>query len=161
MSQELIIRRTALYRHFDSQGALLYVGVSYDPDMRWHGHSKSEWRPQVDRARSTEEWFTDRESAEEAEEAAIAKEGPRFNKASRSRLPSYAKTTTSGPTTLDALTSEQVAELLGVQRKSVHQFTRYLDGFPAPALTVGRTPLWERKAIEAWRESHPARKRQS
>lgn len=57
----------------------------------------------------------------------------------------------------DLLDASEVAELLGVQRRSVYHFTRYLNGFPQPALTKGRSPLWERKQIVAWREAHPAR----
>jgi predicted DNA-binding transcriptional regulator AlpA len=57
----------------------------------------------------------------------------------------------------DALDAGEVADLLGIQRRSVYHMTRYLPGFPQPALTKGRAPLWERKVVEAWRESHPAR----
>jgi predicted DNA-binding transcriptional regulator AlpA len=57
----------------------------------------------------------------------------------------------------DLLDASEVAALLGVQRRSVYHFTRYLDGFPQPAVTKGRSPLWERKQVEAWRAAHPAR----
>jgi predicted DNA-binding transcriptional regulator AlpA len=61
----------------------------------------------------------------------------------------------------DLMTAEQVADLLGIQRRSVYHFARYLDGFPRPSMKLGRTPLWDRKAIEEWREAHPARHRRS
>jgi predicted DNA-binding transcriptional regulator AlpA len=57
----------------------------------------------------------------------------------------------------DALDASEVADLLGIQRRSVYHMTRYLDGFPQPAVTKGRSPLWERKQVEAWRAAHPAR----
>jgi predicted DNA-binding transcriptional regulator AlpA len=57
----------------------------------------------------------------------------------------------------DLLDASEVAELLGVQRRSVYHMRRYLDGFPQPAITKGRVPLWERKQVEAWRAAHPAR----
>lgn len=57
----------------------------------------------------------------------------------------------------DLLDASEVAELLGIQRRSVYHMARYLSGFPQPAVTKGRSPLWERKQVEAWREAHPAR----
>jgi predicted DNA-binding transcriptional regulator AlpA len=57
----------------------------------------------------------------------------------------------------DLLDASEVADLLGIQRRSVYHMTRYLPGFPQPAITKGRSPLWERKQVEAWREGHPAR----
>lgn len=57
----------------------------------------------------------------------------------------------------DLLDAQEVAALLGIQRRSVYHMRRYLDGFPQPVITKGRAPLWERKQVEAWRASHPAR----
>jgi predicted DNA-binding transcriptional regulator AlpA len=61
----------------------------------------------------------------------------------------------------DLLDASEVADLLGIQRRSVYHMARHLDGFPQPAITKGRSPLWERKQVEAWRASHPARHRQA
>lgn len=70
---------TALYRYFDSNGDLLYVGISVDPDTRWKSHlySRAEW-PRLATSR-TDEWFNTRETAEAAEIVAIKTERPRFN----------------------------------------------------------------------------------
>lgn len=57
----------------------------------------------------------------------------------------------------DLLDASEVAELLGIKRRSVYHMARYLDGFPQPAVVKGRSPLWERRQVEAWREGHPAR----
>lgn len=81
---------SCLYRFYDTHGALLYVGITKDPTKRTREHSKrSEWYPF---ARShTLEWFEDRESALDAERAAISRERPLFNRlGARSRLPEYA-----------------------------------------------------------------------
>lgn len=79
-------RRTALYRLFDVDGVLLYVGISVDPRKRFHGHrygngrsKPKEWWPQV--ASSRIEWFDSRPEAEFAESFAVVTEHPRHNKA--------------------------------------------------------------------------------
>lgn len=70
--------RTALYRLFDQGGALLYVGVSHKPDVRWGQHSEEkEWWPAVDRR--AVEWHETRAAAERAELAAIVAERPLHN----------------------------------------------------------------------------------
>jgi hypothetical protein len=71
--------RTALYRHFDADRNLLYVGISVNPESRWKSHlySLAEW-PRFAALR-TDEWFDTRAAAEAAEVAAIKAERPRFN----------------------------------------------------------------------------------
>ncbi|WP_443079066.1 GIY-YIG nuclease family protein [Streptomyces sp. NBC_01498] len=67
--------RTALYRLFDEAGALLYVGISHKPDVRWGQHSEQKaWWPAV--AQRAVEWHETRSGAEKAELAAIATERP-------------------------------------------------------------------------------------
>ena len=71
--------RTALYRHFDASGALLYVGISNKPDDRTAMHMKaSPWRNDVSKV--TIDWLGDRRSALAAEAAAIQSEGPKHNR---------------------------------------------------------------------------------
>jgi predicted DNA-binding transcriptional regulator AlpA len=55
-------------------------------------------------------------------------------------------------------TADQVADYLGVKRRSVYSFAARLDGFPKPR-HVGRTPLWKPAEVKAWRKAHPARHR--
>ncbi|WP_431040041.1 GIY-YIG nuclease family protein [Streptomyces sp. P9-1] len=70
--------RTALYRLFSSDGSLLYVGISNDPEKRFISHrSKSTWWDQVDGI--SIEWFSTRFKACQAERAAITTEQPRHN----------------------------------------------------------------------------------
>lgn len=72
--------RTALYRLFDADGLLLYVGISHKPDVRWGQHSEDKpWWPAVDRR--AVEWHETRSAAEKAELTAIAGERPLHNKA--------------------------------------------------------------------------------
>lgn len=70
--------RTTLYRFFDVQDRLLYVGIAGRPAERAHQHSKEkEWWLEV--TRSTYEHFTTREAAAAAEVAAIVTEHPLYN----------------------------------------------------------------------------------
>lgn len=71
-------RRTALYRLFDAQGRLLYVGIAFNPRDRWRGHcSTKSWWQQVDRREV--EWHDSRSEAQIAEAAAITEERPLYN----------------------------------------------------------------------------------
>ena len=70
---------TALYRHYDEAGVLLYVGIADKPAMRAEQHKgRSKWWRFV--AATTTEWLQSRAAAEAAERDAIAAEAPVFNK---------------------------------------------------------------------------------
>jgi hypothetical protein len=71
----------ALYRMFDTDGVLLYVGVTASIGGRVRVHNLSERYRQV--TTITLEWFGDRLAAEAAELDAIAAEHPRWNVAGR------------------------------------------------------------------------------
>lgn len=72
--------RTALYRLYDADGKLLYVGITNDTERRWSDHSSDKsWWPDV--AERTAEWFATRPEAEAAEIQAIKTEKPRRNRA--------------------------------------------------------------------------------
>ncbi|MET7687982.1 helix-turn-helix domain-containing protein [Streptomyces sp. NPDC005483] len=58
----------------------------------------------------------------------------------------------------DFLTTDEAAELLGVERRSVYTYVQRLAGFPQPE-RIGRTLLFERKALLEWRAKHPRRRR--
>lgn len=74
--------RTALYRLFDTDDRLLYVGIANNPERRWkqHAYEKADlwWHEVTDR---TVEWFESREKAAAAEIIAIRAENPRYNEA--------------------------------------------------------------------------------
>jgi prevent-host-death family protein len=75
---------TALYRLYDEGGRLLYIGISYQPEVRFeqHGEQKS-WWPEV--ARRDLQWFADRPTAATAETLAIQTEDPEYNGTSSPR----------------------------------------------------------------------------
>lgn len=71
--------RTALYRHFDAHGSLLYVGISNDVLRRLCQHQdRSHWAAQI--ARVDIEHHPSRTAALTAEAMAIEREAPRWNR---------------------------------------------------------------------------------
>lgn len=76
---------TQLYRHFDSDGALLYVGISLSAIRRLCEHRQSPWTDNI--ANVTVEKFNSLEAAREAERAAIRTEKPRHNIAMANDIP--------------------------------------------------------------------------
>lgn len=70
-------RKAAVYRLYAADGALLYIGSSYDPDKRCEAHYRAPWWPEV--ARRTDEWMENRWKAYSAETSAIWKEQPKHN----------------------------------------------------------------------------------
>lgn len=69
---------TCLYRHFDADGSLLYVGISLSWPERTKAHAqKSRWFSHV--AEVKIERFPTRQEALDAEREAIRREHPKFN----------------------------------------------------------------------------------
>lgn len=72
--------RTALYRHFDADGALLYVGITDClPERDKHHTATSSWHGQVHKTET--QWCLSRGHALALERVAIQYEGPAHNKA--------------------------------------------------------------------------------
>lgn len=70
--------RTALYRHFDAAGQLLYVGISLSAVQRLAQHRQTaHWFDRI--ARIDIEWHDSREEALAAEVVAIKAEAPQCN----------------------------------------------------------------------------------
>jgi predicted GIY-YIG superfamily endonuclease len=66
---------TALYRLYDAQDRLLYVGVTIDTKRRFGEHRREKsWWPEV--VRKAIEWFPSRTLAQEAEATAVREEKP-------------------------------------------------------------------------------------
>lgn len=77
--------RTCLYRHFNSNGELLYVGISLDFVRRLQQHMiGSCWSEDIFLVTVT--WFSTLAEAIEAEKAAIVEERPKWNKRYNERL---------------------------------------------------------------------------
>jgi predicted GIY-YIG superfamily endonuclease len=77
-SDDIYEQPHAVYRIYDAQDRLLYVGVSADFDARFRNHkSRAAWAPDYQRHELT--WYPDRWQAESAEVAAIMSENPQYN----------------------------------------------------------------------------------
>lgn len=69
-----------LYRFFNAQHELLYVGITNNPFNRFSGHSKDkDWFKEI--AYSTFEHYPNRLAVDKAETRAIKSEKPKYNKA--------------------------------------------------------------------------------
>lgn len=72
------MKETALYRFFDADDDLMYVGISATPWERWRQHrGEKPWWHEI--ANITIERFPNRDAALEAERAAIRSESPLYN----------------------------------------------------------------------------------
>ena len=71
---------TELYRHYDENGMLLYVGISLSTTTRLSQHkAHSRWFSKIDTIKVVH--YTSRKAALAAEKRAIKSEGPKYNKA--------------------------------------------------------------------------------
>ncbi|MGW2826367.1 GIY-YIG nuclease family protein [Streptomyces sp. NPDC001443] len=74
-------RATAVYRLFDSEGTLLYVGMSVSPERRFEEHSKKKpWWGEVDAAQTVITWYKDRFAAAVVEQQDERAGTPRYGK---------------------------------------------------------------------------------
>lgn len=78
--------RTAVYRFFDADGGLIYVGITGQLMTRWRWHEKhADWWPE--QARVEVIWHESRATAEAEETSAIRTEGPARNVQKRGKTP--------------------------------------------------------------------------
>lgn len=116
---------TALYRHFDKDGVLLYVGISCNAMRRTEDHSKnSEWFGDV--SSITIEMFETRSLAIEAEKNAIKKEKPMHNVVFNSARARRGEGTQSTMKKQDAIKefggARYLAIALGISVQAVHKW---------------------------------------
>ena len=75
----------AVYRYYDVDGRLLYVGSSISPNSRWTcTHNRSTWAALA--ANRVDQWFSSIPEARSEESRAIHEEGPLYNKQGNSRV---------------------------------------------------------------------------
>lgn len=77
MKSALLAERTALYRFYDADDALIYVGVTGELKKRIAAHARKPWWPTV--ARQTVDWHEDRSDALAIETEDILKHRPQWN----------------------------------------------------------------------------------
>jgi predicted GIY-YIG superfamily endonuclease len=122
----------ALYRHFDVNGTLLYIGISDNPFRRAEQHRATDWSDNIADFRI--EWYPTREAAIEAEREAIRKENPIHNKQHLTR-PHYIK-----PEPMTAAEFIALHQRLGISRG---ELCRQIGIAPnsGTAYALGRKPI--------------------
>jgi predicted GIY-YIG superfamily endonuclease len=81
----MIKNKTALYCHYNTEGTLLYTGISSNAMKRLEEHKQSPWI--LDISRIDIQYFESRQEARDAEKDIIKTKNPLFNKAHKQRLP--------------------------------------------------------------------------
>lgn len=71
-------RQCAVYRFFDVNGRLLYVGKGLNPEERKKSHQRRIWWPDVES--ETVEWYESEQAALDSEDRAIRDENPLYNR---------------------------------------------------------------------------------
>jgi predicted GIY-YIG superfamily endonuclease len=138
-----------LYRLFDTEGAVLYVGISRSPSSRFMQHGRKQWWPEVAQVR-LQRYATDAE-AMDAEMIAVRVEQPRHNVRTdrwRSGLePVPAPVSHDEALPVGAL---EVAGFLGVKRETVAMWK--IRGLLPPARwVVSGEDAWDwAEDIEPW-----------
>jgi len=132
--------RHALYRHFDAEGGLLYVGTTLSPLHRQRRHlATSDWRDEI--AAITIERFPSQSTARDAEALAIVRESPKYNR-------TYAQTTCRRGNEIPTSESEspefakRLIDSVGGNRK----FATAL-GIGSETWAVQRVSNWKRRGI--------------
>lgn len=131
--------QTELYRHFDADGNLLYVGMSISSVARLGEHRRdSHWFNAISVV--TIERFETRELCSEAEYQAIKNEKPMHN----------TMLTRAGPTSKKdngLVNSGEIARALGIDRKTLRKWVR--EGVcPVKPLDGITPPVWRKADIE-------------
>lgn len=136
--------RTALYRCFDVNDDLLYIGISKNPKARWEQHRKtSAWWGRV--VTRTVEWFDSREDAARAERTAIRTEGPQHNnhhKVERYAVARVAVPSKPGRTLSDVYADRDLTDAQARRIVALLGLTQPRDGAgsPVPTPPVENTP---------------------
>lgn len=133
-----MVGKCALYRHFDAEGTLLYVGISLRPLTRTKEHvTLSGWADQIVNVRI--EYFPTRKEAQEAEARAVLDENPVHN--IRLRKPKKE------PRVLKVTEERAEGERLNLTRRVLHFAPLYKPAEAASALGLS-TKILNREIAE-------------
>jgi predicted GIY-YIG superfamily endonuclease len=162
---------TELYRHFDSENRLLYVGISLSTASRLSQHSDySHWFKDITKV--TIERYATREEAKQAEKAAIWSEKPQCNiqlqksikdiekENLRLQKSSYANMTETSRKNLTGrivqfgvcYSIKEIQELLGMTSAEINMHVERgnLHYFEIQGQNVGRWPVKMHKKVTGW-----------
>jgi hypothetical protein len=134
--------RTALYRVYDGQRILLYIGISDDFGSRWKAHGRNQpWWP--DARHQTATWFDSRDEAVTAEAAAIKAEQPKYNIVHAGNTGITEAELLALPVSVDLVTAGRA---FGVGRWKAHQLAKNGE-FPCKVFLAGARYSVPRNAI--------------
>lgn len=140
---------TALYRHFDGDGRLLYVGISLSAVARLAQHAHgSRWSHDIRRV--DVEMHQTREAALAAERCAIVNEKPFYNKAVGAPFARWAR-----PVKQAVHDTEILRRLSGIGESRADRAARLMASKLAPGreLTPSALGMWftREEVPDAWR----------
>ena len=145
----------ALYRFYDAQDTLLYVGISWSLAQRMaeHRHTKSWWQ---EIATIRIEWLPNREAVLEAETVAIVRERPKYNLANKTSPTTNERKI---PTTIAELRSEgdrlftakELAAITGLSVNSIQKLVQ--DGRGPRRIQLGQYTRYLTCDILTWFDS--------
>ena len=150
--------KTTLYRHFNANGKLLYVGISLSALQRLSQHADhSDWYNKISRVEM--EHFPDRPSAMAAEKKAVISEGPLHNihykkTPNKTRYQEYAEQSRDDMTARvvfkPVYTLDEVQYVLGAIRRTA--LLRLMDAgelgyYLVPSTRRGRKP---KRYVSGW-----------
>lgn len=145
---------TELYRHFDDEGKLLYVGISINALIRWLQHkANSKHANRV--SRITIERFETRNKAIFAEKKAIRDEKPEFNVShnpGKIHKKKTLKVLSDSEKPLLGLT--ETAAFLGIPRRTLYRMLQERR-FPVEPVAGMQPRKWRRSDLDSWLKSQP------
>lgn len=139
-----------VYRLFDVDDQLLYVGVTENLRQRWTAHAAKPWWPQVARQFVTP--YESRSKALADELRAIRTERPLYNQAGTPEH-TRGRTDWQPPDRGYLVGAFEIGKMMGISRQRVQQLLNR-PGWPTPwaELTMGK--IWRRQDIEEWISEH-------
>lgn len=146
---------TQLYRYYDSNGTLLYVGISFSALVRAEQHKRaaSWWHLAV---RMTVETYCSRAEALAAETAAIRSEKPRFNIAKTGGAAASRSAKTPKPLQKEEILAQKLREAIAAASKRRMQLERELAETNADIERI----LKDADTASTWQVTHLERTRQ-
>lgn len=161
------MKETALYRFFDADGKLLYIGISDNYPLRLMHHGKDKpWWGEVKKFAA--ELLPTRQEAEEAEKVAIRSERPKYNK-THSRV-KHTEMGGPGEPEIDPATGKVVPKYPGylywnevVARVGVDEWTLNMaimkGDFPGASMLkmymAKSEAVWTLSSVEEWERGNP------
>jgi len=142
-----------LYRHFNKNNNLLYIGVSLNVLSRLYQHKlNTHWFSEITLV--TIQSFDTREEALEAEKDAIAKEKPLYNIKFQPPQKESEEINIIMPNLPRLLSVKETAKYLGISTRTIYNQTssKAKKKFPIKPIKISGLIKFDRKDIDEWIE---------